>query len=168
VPTVRPPVNKERLEVLVSDINHWRDDLVQSSGNIHGLSASQFIRDNTTDKIRARIRYIKTETDLQEALRLVGYRFPTAFISDHIPDLLQCIQTSLSNTQHLQHRKRLPSPSRFAISEVVLPSPVPPRGLPWLKTIAEVDTGMRIVQDQVERTKRITLQKEKEEKERER
>lgn len=167
-PMVLPAVNKARLEVLVSDINHWRNNLVQSSGNIHGLSASQFIRDNAIDKIRARIRYIKTETDLQEVLRLMGYRFPTAFISDHVPDLLRCIQNSLSNTQHLQHRNRLPSPSRYAISEVVLPSPVPLPGLPWLKTIADVDTSMRIAQDQAERNKRIALQKGKEEKERER
>lgn len=97
----------------------------------------------------------------------MGYRFPTAFISDHVPDLLRYIQNSLSNIQHLQHRNRLPSPSRYAISEVVLSSPVPLPGLPWLKIIADVDTSMRIAQDQAERNKRIALQKGKEEKERE-
>ena len=159
-----PAVNKARLEVLISDLNDWRNDLEQSSGNVHDLSASQFIRDNVIGKIRARIRYIKSETDLHEVLRQVRYRFPTAFISDHVPDLFRCIQNSLSNTLHLQHRKRLPSPSRSAIPEVVCS----PGGLTWMRTIAEVDARIRIAQDELERERQLTLQKEKEEKQRER
>lgn len=163
-PMVRPAVNQARLERLVTDIRQWRDSLEQSSGNIHGISASQFIPDNDILKLRAKIRYIETETDLQEILRQLGYRFPNAYISDHVPDLLRCIQTSLSNTLQLQHTARLPSPPRSPIPEV----PLPPPTLPWLKTTAQVDAGMRIAQNRVERDRQVALRKGQEEKARER
>jgi hypothetical protein len=159
-----PSVSKPRLKVLVSDLRHWRNSLERSSGNVHGLSAKQFLRDDAIDKIRARIRYIKTENNLREVLLQVGYRFPAAFISDLVPDLHQCIQHSLSNTLHLQGRKRLTSPTRSVIPEAALR----PKALPWLRTIAELDMDIRTAQDQLEQERQLALQKEKEEKERER
>ena len=158
-PIVRPTVNKARLDILVSDIGHWRNDLEQSSRNVHGLSASQFLRDKDIVKIRARIRCINTETDLKEVLRQVGYCFPASFISEHIPNLLRCIQTSLSNTRNLQQRMRLPSPR-------IPEAPLPPPALPWLKTTTQVEASMRIAQDQLERERQVAVQKAKVDKER--
>src|SRR5271154_1871321 len=163
-PIVRQAVNQARLEILVTDIRQWRDGLEHSSGNVHGLSASQFIPDKDILKIRAKVRYIETETDLQQVLRQAGYRLPNAFISNHVPDLLRCIQTSLSNTLHLQQQTGLPAPPRSPIPEV----PLPPSALPWLKTTAQVEAGMKIAQNCIERERHVALQKEKEEKARER
>jgi len=98
---------------------------------------------------------------LGKVLCQVGYCFPSSFISEHIPDLLQCIQTSLSNTSNLQQRTRLPS---LPIPE----TPLPPPALLRLKTTVQVEASMRIAQDQLEREQQVAVQKAKVEKERER
>lgn len=69
----------------------------------------------------------------------------------------------LLHTLHLQHRRQLPPPeSRSGIPDVVCRPP----GLAWMTTIAEVDAGIRITQEELEQEKQLAQQEEKEEKQR--
>ena len=45
---------------------------------------------------------------------------------------------------------------------------MPPPALPWLKTTAQVDVGMKIAQDQFDRERQVAMRKGKEVKEKER
>jgi hypothetical protein len=161
-PTVQGPVvSKARLEALVNDMKTWRQDLARSEGNIQKLSQFHLLPDKAISKVRSKIRSIQTESDLKKVPRLVGYHFPGAFITDHIPDLLQCIQSSLQNSTHPDRQPSPPPASQIVIE----PPRVPPPALPWMLTSATVDQNMLLERDQREQQKRT--EKERRERERE-
>jgi hypothetical protein len=103
-PTVQGPVvSKARLEALVNDMKTWRQDLARSEGNIQKLSQFHLLPDKAISKVRSKIRSIQTESDLKKVLRLVGYHFPGAFITDHIPDQCYESRTMSARTSATDH-----------------------------------------------------------------
>jgi hypothetical protein len=128
----------------------WRRDLARSEGNIQKLSQFHLLRDNAMAKVRSKIRSIKTESDLKKVLRLAGYHIPGAFIMDHIPDLLQCIQSSLQNSTPQDRQPSLPPASQIVIERPL----VPPPALSWMRTSATVDQNMLLEHNQREQQKR--------------
>jgi hypothetical protein len=114
-----PTINQERSDILLKDIDEWRQATASSITQRSVIHYKQFLSDKGMHKVVSRHRYIRTEQDLKKELKSVGYCFPEALLTLHIPKLFDVMQKSMiysANLEIVKRRKMKEKPKPIEIS----------------------------------------------------
>ena len=126
-----PPVNEERLNLLVADLQDWRQHITPTESYLH---PTMILGNEAIEMIRKHIREITTEENLKEVLGKCGsrgrsgHRFPQSLLTPHLSGLFAAVLESIASSVHLQPKSRKSTvhrPKSALLRPATLPRPIP-------------------------------------------
>jgi len=123
-----PPVNEERLNLLLADLQDWRQHIISPTQSYP--HPTMILENDAIEMIRKQVREITTE-DLKQLLGKCssrgrcGHRFPQSLLTPYISGLFVEMLQSVAASSHLQPKARKPVVRHPKPRASALPCPVP-------------------------------------------